>query len=408
MAAFFTKWLRDVRDAQAEDGRFPDFAPHPFDANTRFSGAPAWADAGVIVPWVVYTWYGDKRLLEEHFDAARRWVDYVSEKNPDLIWRNSRGNDYGDWLNGDTLIREGWPASGGEVPKEVFATLQFANSATLLSKMAKVIGREEEAKQYGELADRIRKAFVHEFVDAEGRIKGDTQAGYALALAFDALPEEPRSAAVGHLLEAVEKYNRHLSTGIISTISLMKELVRRGRADLAYQLITQRTFPSWGYTLDQGATTIWERWDGYVEGRGFQNPGMNSFNHYAFGAVGEWMVRTILGINPDPEQPGFKHVVIHPRPGGGLTWARGSYDSIRGPIGVDWRKEEGEDFHLEVELPANTSATVYLPGENASSVRESGKPLTEAEGILSSRAREGAVAVRVASGRYSFVVGSGK
>lgn len=404
MAAFFTKWLQDVRDSQAADGRFPDFAPHPFGPNERFSGVPAWGDAGVIVPWVVYRWYGDRRLIETHFQAAARWVDRIAEKNPDRIWRNSRGNDYGDWLNGDTLIREGWPRAGAAIPKEIFATLLFANSATLVAKMAAVIGKEREAEKYSELARTIRAAFVREFVDSEGRIQGDTQAGYALALSFGMLPVELEAKAFTHMVEAIEEYNHHLSTGIISTLHLMNELANRGQVELAYRLLTQRTFPSWGYAIEQGATTIWERWDGYVEGRGFQDPGMNSFNHYALGAVGEFIHRNILGINPDTDHPGFAHARIHPRPGGGLTWARGAYDSIRGPIRVSWRINDAGGFRLEVELPANTSGTVYLPAREAAQVSESGKSLPEAEGILASRVEGEVTAVEVGSGAYAFEV----
>jgi alpha-L-rhamnosidase len=407
MAGFFTKWLQDVRDAQADDGRFPDFAPNPFDPNKRFSGVPAWADAGVIVPWVVYQWYGDKRLLEKSFDSARRWVDTIHEKNPDLIWRHSRGNDYGDWLNGDTLIREGWPTSGGQIPKEVFATLFFMRSANLVSRMADVLGREEEMKLYHDLANRIRAAFVSEFVSADGKIEGDTQAGYALALAFDALPEERRAAALNHLVEAIEKYDRHISTGFVSTIAMMNELTNRGRNDIAYRLLSNRTFPSWGYTIDQGATTIWERWDGYVEGRGFQDPGMNSFSHYAIGAVGEWMVRSILGINPDPAHPGFERIRIQPRPGGKLTWARGTYHSIRGPIRVDWKLGEGNRFQVDVEIPANTTAEVCVPAAEVSRVKVGGKSAADAEGIELLSSESGTVNFEIGSGFYSFADDSG-
>jgi alpha-L-rhamnosidase len=396
MAAFFTKWLPDVRDAQADDGRFPDFAPHPYDPNVRFSAAPAWADAGVFVPWCAYVNYADERLLAEHFESARRWVDWVQANNPDLLWENKRGNDYGDWLNADTLKLEGWPTKGAGVPKEVFATMFFARSTQLVAQMAAVLGRADEARRYASLAADIRAAFLKAYVTPDGRMTGDAQAGYAIALHFDLLPEELRAAAVQHMLAGFEKYNGSISTGFHSTICLMNELTRAGLLDQAYRPLLNRGMPSWLYPVEHGATTIWERWDGYVEGRGFQDPGMNSFAHYAFGCVGEWMYRTIVGINPDDPttqgaawRPGYKHFVLHPRAGGGLTWARGEYDSMYGKIVSNWRIEKGR-FTYEVTIPANTSATVYVPTSDPKSVREEG----------------GAQAVGSGSARYELPAGT--
>jgi len=403
MAGFFTKWIRDVRDAQADDGRYPDFAPHPFEPDARFSGVPAWGDAGVVVPWRMYQNYGDTRMLSEHLESAKRWIETIRERNPDLIWRNGRHNDYNDWLNGDTLDLENWPKAGGAVPKEVLATAFFAHSTELVSKMALVVGRKEDGEKYAELAEEIKAAFRNTFVERDGRILGDTQAGYALALHFDLLPEAQREMALRHMVEGIDRYRGHLSTGIQSTVRMMLELTRMGRNDLACQLINERTMPSWGYSIDQGATTIWERWDGWVEGRGFQNPGMNSLNHWALGSVGEWMVRAILGIQPDEEHPGYRRFTIRPRPGGGLTWAKGQYDSIRGPIQVDWRLEK-QRLKIELSVPANTTATVYLPAKDVVSVREGSRPAAEAEGVRFLRMEDDSAVFEVASGRYSFAV----
>jgi alpha-L-rhamnosidase len=409
MAAFFTKWVPDVRDAQTADGRYPDFAPHPFDPAARFSSVPAWGDAGVFVPWRAYVNYADRRLLAEHFESARRWVDYVREKNPDLLWENSRGNDYGDWLNADTLKLEGWPKSGAEVPKEVFATMFFARSTRLIARMAAVLGRDEDARQYAALADHIQTVFNRAYVAPDGRIQGNTQAGYALALYFDLLPEALRPAAARYMLEAFNTYGGQISTGFHSTIALMQELTRSGRVDEAYRLIHNRTMPSWGYAIDHGATTIWERWDGYVKGRGFQDPGMNSFSHYAIGSVGEWMYRTIAGINPDEEQPGYKHFIIRPQPGGGLTWANGEYDSPYGTIVSRWRWEEsdapaGRAFVLEVAVPANTTATVYVPAAKSDTVTEGAEQVERAAGVEVLRREDGACVLHIGSGRYQFRV----
>lgn len=401
MAAFFTKWIPDTRDAQANDGRFADFSPQPFDPNVRFSGVPAWGDAGVFVPWIAYEYYGDKRLLAEQYDAAVRWVEYIRGKNPDLLWKNARGNDYGDWLNADTLKLAGWPATGAEVPKHVFATAFFARSTQLLAQMALVLGKTADAEKYEKLAADIRAAFCAAYVTPEGRIEGDTQAGYAVALNFDLLPQNVQAAAARRMVERFEPYEGQISTGFHSTVPLMLELSRRGRNDEAYRLSLNRRMPSWGYAIDHGATTIWERWDGFVEGRGFQDPGMNSFAHYAIGSVGEWMYRVILGINPDPAAPGFERIIIRPRPGPGLTWARGSYDSIRGRIAVEWRLQE-TGLTLAIEIPPNASATIYVPADSAEKVAESGQPASQAVGVEYVGYEDGAAIYRVGSGKYSF------
>ena len=372
MAAFFTKWSRDLREAQAGDGRFPDFAPHPYDSNQRFSGNPGWGDAGVIVPWRMYVNYADTEILAEQFEAARRYVDWSAAAHPDLIWRRfdlMTPLCYGDWLNADTFADlSGFPRKGGEVPKEIYATAFFAYSAQLVARMAQILNRPYEAKVYGALARRIRHAFNRAFVSNNGRIKGDTQAGYALALNFDLLPPKRRPLAAQRMAAALKPYHGSLSTGIQSTVRLMVELSRYGYHDAAYALLTKTSIPSWGYMVEHGGTTIWERWDGWVEGRGFQNPSMNSFNHYAIGAVGEWMWRVMVGIHPDDGAPGFKHFAIRPVPPGPIVrqWAkltsvRGVYRSIRGPIESAWTIDD-DIFHLSVVIPCNTTATVRLPG----------------------------------------------
>jgi alpha-L-rhamnosidase len=407
MAGFLTKWLRDMREAQADDGRFPDFAPHPFGPNDRFSGNPGWADAALVIPWRLYEAYGDTRALEVAYEPALRWVEYSRRENPGLICRDTgRLNPayYGDWLNADTFIDiPDLPRSGGEVPKEIFATAFFARSVQILSQMAGVLGRIEDEKLYAALARRIRGAFLKAFVSREARIKGDTQAGYALALHFDLLPPALRKKAAARLVAALKPYKGALSTGIASTVPLMRELARWGYLDEAYRLLDRREMPSWAYMVEHGGTTMWERWDGWVEGRGFQNPGMNSFNHYAIGSVGEWVWRVVAGINPDPAAPGAAELLIHPQPGGGLAWVRASHRTIRGPVSVEWKTEDGS-FILRVSLPPNMTATVVIPGSSAVNVTESGTPLAKAPGVSLLGRRSGGCAVRILSGTYRFVV----
>jgi alpha-L-rhamnosidase len=321
--------------------------------------------------------------------------------NPDLIWRKGRGDDFGDWLNSDTFVLPPnvcLPKVNGAVPKEVFATAFFAHSTELVGRMAAILGHRDDAALYTQQAADIKTAFVRTFVQADGTVAGDTQAGYALALHFGLLPTALEAAAARRMVENIASYDNHLTTGIQATIRLMLELSRHGHHDVACQLVNQRTMPSWGYTIDQGATTIWERWDGYVPGRGWYL----SLNHYALGAVGEWVWRHLVGINPDDQHPGYQHILIRPRPGAGLTWVKGEYNSIRGPIAVAWKVAEG-GFSLDVTIPANTTATVFVPDTSADKVSESGQPLAQTKGVRFLRLENGAVVVAVDSGQYSFL-----
>jgi len=398
LAAFMTKWLADLRDAQTKDGRFPDFAPHPFGPEERFSGVPAWGDAGTVVPWATWEAYGDRRLLADSYDAAKRWVDWIHSQNADLIWRNKRHNDYGDWLNADTLIAAGWPKTGGACPKDMVGTLFFAHSADLVARMAKVLGNDPDARTYQDLFAAIRVAFAKEYLQEGGKLQGETQAGYALALNFGLLDEALQPLAVEHILRGIAAYDGHLSTGFVSTHRLMLELSARGENETAYAMLNQRTFPSWYYSLDQGATTIWERWDGYVKGRGFQNPGMNSFAHYSLGSVGEWIYKVVLGIRADEASPGYRHFVIQPQPGAPLTWVKGGYRSIRGDIRVAWKLDHGQ-FTMDVTIPPNTTATVHMPTSDPAAVQVNGRPAATVAGLAA--AGEPAVWEAVA-GAWSF------
>jgi alpha-L-rhamnosidase len=295
------------------------------------------------------------------FEPCARFVRAMKRDAEDLIWRGrAYPFMYGDWLTADTLKLEGWPKSGGEVSKEIYATAFFAHDADLLARMSRALGRESEAEEFSAMFEAVRGKFVEAFVDHEGKIRGDTQAGYALALAFNLLPENMRERAAKHMVAALKPYGGALSTGFESTLRMMLMLSKYGYHDQAYALVNRREMPSWGYMVEHGGTTIWERWDGFVEGRGFQNPFMNSFCHYAIGAVGEWMYRVIGGINPDESRPGFGHVIIKPIPGGGLSWAKVAYPSIRGRIVSNWRVE-GSKLTMDVTIPPNMSASVHVP-----------------------------------------------
>ena len=373
VAAFFTKWLIDVADAQAPDGAYPDVAPLSPRFDTLRHGAPVWGDAGVILPWTLYLHYADTRLLVEHFDGMVRWLDYVLSANPDLLWRHRRGNDYGDWL-----------AVDADPPKELLSTAYFASSAHLLSRIAGVLGRPQPAAHYASLFERIKIAFQTAYLSPDGRHSGDTQTGYLLALDVDLLPDHLRPVAAQHLVENIVQHDWHLTTGFAGVGLLLPVLTDAGYLDVAYRLLLNDTFPSWGYPLQHGATTIWERWDGWTEQHGFQDPGMNSFNHYALGAVGDWLYRYVAGIDVDPQRPGFDHVVIHPWPGGGLTTATADYHSLRGAIASAWRIDGGA-FTLNVTIPPGTTATVHVPAVEPAMPTEGGQPADTSVGVTFAR-----------------------
>jgi alpha-L-rhamnosidase len=372
-AAFFTKWCRDVVDAQNPDGAFADVAP-------RLSGvlppdaSPAWGDAGVICPWVVYLCTGDRQILQEHYPAFVKWVEHVRRANPDLLWTKRVGNNYGDWV-----------AVGSNTDKGVLATAYFAQTTRLVSRIAKVLGKEEDARKYEELFGRIRAAFNKAYVAPDGKIKSHTQTCYLLALRFDLLPEGLRPAAVRYLVEDIRAHGTHLTTGFLGVGHLLPALSEAGQWDVAYRLLLNETFPSWGYSIKHGATTIWERWDGWTAEKGFQDPGMNSFNHYSFGSVGEWMYAHIAGIDLDPENPGYKRVLVRPRPGGGLTFAKGELQTPYGRVATEWRIE-AKQFRLKVVIPPNATAVVTLP--YARNAREGGRALSGAVQEIGSGAYE--------------------
>ncbi len=357
-ARFLTKWLQDMRDGQTGDGSFPNVAPNLGDVG---DGVAGWGDAGVTVPWNLYQAYGDTRVLRENWSAMRRWITYLERHSTDLL-RPAEG--YGDWLSVEA-----------ETPKDVIATAYFAHATDLVARTAHVL--DEDPAPYQDLLARIKAAFTTAYVSADGRIKGDTQTAYVLALSMDLLPAALRKPAADRLVALIQDRDWHLSTGFLGTPRLLPTLTETGHTDVAYRLLHQRTFPSWGYQIDRGATTMWERWDSIKPDGSFQDVGMNSFNHYAYGSVGEWMYQNITGIAP--AAPGFREILIRPRPGGEVRSAEGRYDSLYGPVTTRWF--QGEDFTLTVSIPVNTTAQVWVPARRASDVtRRAGRLLRMADG----------------------------
>ncbi len=386
-ATFFTKWLTDTRDAQSEDGAFTDIAPQ---IEGMPSGAPAWGDANIIVPWTLYQVYGDRALIEAHFEAMQAWMRYIEEANPLRLRTKRLHNNYSDWV---ALER-------GTSPEQV-ATAYWAKIARMMAEMAEAIGRQFEAKRYARLAEEIRQAYMAAYVHPDGSVETDTQAAYVMALDNDLLPPSLRPAAAARLVAAIKRHRGHLATGFLGTPPLCFVLTEHGYLDLAYHLVTSEDYPSWGYMIKNGATTMWERWNAYTIESGIHDPGMNSFNHYAYGAIGEWLYRVVAGI--DSGEPGYRHILLYPRPGGGLTYARATYRSIQGTIESAWHYEE-DGLHVEVTVPANTTATLRLDTRDPYAVLEGDGPATSAEGVSFERFERGTVSFRLESGIYHFLL----
>jgi len=364
VAAFYTKWMKDLEADQLPDGKVPHVIP---DVLKGGGGSTAWADAALIVPWTTYLAYGDKRILKEQYPSMKAWVGFMTDQaGDDHLWLG--GTHFGDWLAFATT-RSDYP--GATTEKDLIATAYYAYSSGLLAKIATIIGNEADAGKYAQLSADIKKAFVNEFVTPAGRLVSHTQTAYCLALAFDLLPDNMVPKAAEYLAGDVQKM-KHLTTGFVGTPLLCKTLSAHGYEDLAFMLLNRKQYPSWLYPVTQGATTIWERWDGQKPDGTFQSIGMNSFNHYAYGAIGEWLYTYVAGIKIDEEHPGYKHFIIAPHPGGGLTNATATYESIYGKIVSSW-KQNGEKTSYEIEIPANTTATVILPGSDEPKELGSGK-----------------------------------
>lgn len=408
VAAFYTKWLDDLEEAQRDFGAYPDYCPYPMG-----HGAPgqtwgtAWADAGIICPYTIWQVYGDTRVIERHWASMTKFMDWRKKRAPDFRGRKD-GNTWGDWLN----VNE-------STPIEFIDAAYFKLDASLMAQMAEAIGHRREAGEYSQLAARIQAQSGKDYETSDGslRLKVDTQTAYVLALAFGLTASEQPEASTRRASMLADKIARNdfrMATGFLGTKPLLPVLTANGQHDLACRLFQSRKFPSWGYEVEQGANTVWERWDSFTKEHGFngaagnQNASMNSFSHYSFGAVTEWMFRDLAGI--DTDGPGFKRILIKPgppTPGSNpdreaIHWARARYDSIRGRVASDWRRD-GDRFLLNVTVPANTTATVHLPARSAETITESGQPIERVTGVKLLRTEGGRAVLAIDSGSYRFV-----
>ena len=371
--AFFTKWMKDLQLDQKADGNVPWVVPNVLEGGggTGWSdgyGGTGWADAAVIVPWTVYQSYGDIQILENQYESMKAWVEYMI-RHSGSRYIFDYGFHFGDWLSFAEYYTYNYNApdygyAGAHTEKDLIATAYFYYSTSLMSKIASLLRRNEDSERYAGLLPRIKEAFHREFITPNGRLVSGTQTAYVLALGFDLIPEEEREAMAKRLADDV-RYFGHLTTGFLGTPLLCRVLSDNGYPDLAYQLLFNKRYPSWLYPVTMGATTIWERWDGIKPDGSFQTVGMNSFNHYAYGAVGQWLYSTVAGLNIDPSKPGYKHSIIRPCPTRRLNYAKASLQTMYGLLLSSW-EIKGDDIIYKFRIPPNTAATIYLEAEKIS------------------------------------------
>lgn len=393
---FYLKWVKDIALDQRTDGSVPFVIPNVL--GEQACGSTGWADAATIVPWTVYLAYGDKRVLEEQYPSMKAWVDYMTAQSRSNLWNN--GFHFGDWLfyseNDDRIGRSAITF------KPLIQQCFWAHSTQLLINTANVLGKKEDVARYADLLKKIKQGFLDEYVTPNGGLVSGTQTAYVLALHFDMLPENLRKQAAERLVQNVKDYG-HLTTGFLGTPYLCHVLTRFGYTDLAYELLLREKYPSWLYPVTMGATTIWERWDGIKPDSTFQEASMNSFNHYAYGAIGDWMYRVMAGIDTYEDAPGYKHIRIMPHPGGGFTFVNAEQWTHYGKIASRWKLEHGLMVY-DIEIPANTRATIYIPALSEFAIKESGKPLGESKDLSIEGKENGYVMLETGSGIYHFEV----
>jgi len=395
MASFYTKWIYDIKEAQKEDGAVPDVVPPYW---SLYPADPAWGTAWITIPWYLYLYYEDKRILEECYSGMKAWVEFLISQAKDHLLLYGK---YGDWCP-PRHVRS------PDTPFKITSTWYYYHDTLILSKIAHILGKKEDAERYLKLSEKIKEAFNKEFFQ-EDRYCGEkySQTANILPLYLDMVPEDKKDAVLKSLVkDALVTHSAHLNTGIVGTRYLFDVLTEYGYTDLAYKIVTQTTYPSWGYMIKEGATTLWERWE-YLA-----NSGMNSHNHIMFGSVDTFFYKTLAGICIDPSSPGFKKIIIKPFPVGDLKYVNASIKTIKGVISSNWERTEGF-FNLRVSVPVNTKATINVPKmglknvlvkEKDKLIWENGSFLKEVPGIIEGREDKDYVIFEVGSGEYHFQV----
>ena len=401
VSSFFTKWLKDISADQKKGGEVPDVIPDILNKQGSETAQPSagWGDVAVIAPWTMYQVYGDKNFLENQYTGMKAWVEYIRKKAGDsYIWKG--GSKYGDWLFYHPPVNN-HTEPDGYTEHDFIATAFYAYSTSILAETAKELGKTDDAKMYYELFEKVKEVFINEYVTKAGRVGTNSQTSYVLALKFNLLPDNIRSKAAQFLVNDIKSRGNHLSTGFLGTPYLCHVLSDNGYTDVAYELLLQESYPSWLYPVKMGATTIWERWDGEKTDSTFQDPGMNSFNHYAYGAIGDWMYRVSAGI--EIKGAGYKNIIIQPHPTNKLTYSSASFESSYGTIASGWERKDGKVI-IKVKVPANTSATIILPVTNQDKVTESGKALSLNIYFKDIKTSDNKLTLQAGSGDYSFEI----
>ena len=388
---FWASWLQSVREAQLEDGAIPWTVP---DSRGNKIGSSGWGDVGTIIPWKIYLRTGDVGFLEDNFEMMKQWVSYHELKSKNYI---SNMMSFSDWL-------QPFPENGntrGDTSSSLIGTAFFAHSAKLTALTAQVLGEVKEQEKYEALYKKVAKAFDEKFFDETGKVKDvtETQTTYLLALAFDLLPESKIENAQNNLLRKLKEADYHLRTGFLGTPLLSKVLDDMGEIDLVYKLIFNETYPSWFYSINQGATTIWERWNSYSKTEGYNPMSMNSLNHYAYGAIGEWMYERIAGIAP--LEAGYKVIKIAPQARQPLNSASASLNTPYGKVSSSWEIKNGE-FHLAVVVPPNTTAKIIVPADTSNELLLNGKKLEDSNQVKLVETAESGFELLAQPGSYKF------
>lgn len=391
---FFNKWLKDLAADQLDNGAVPFVIPNVLGKNAVASAG--WADAATIIPWNMYLAYGDTQVLKNQYPSMKKWVGYMQANSKNDLWNT--GFHFGDWL----FYRPDDDNDGraAVTDKYLIAQCFYANSIQLVMNAARVLGLSAEVDAYSQLLERVKKAFQQEYLTPSGRLVSSTQTAYVLSLQFDMLPEALRTAVAARLAENIKSYGIHLTTGFLGTPYLCHVLTRFGYTDLAYQLLLQEKYPSWLYPVKMGATTIWERWDGIKPNGNFQTPGMNSFNHYAYGAIGDWMYRVVAGINTEESGVGYRQIRIQPHIGGGFSQVSASLDTYYGKLSSSWQVKE-KRVQMDIEVPANTNAILWMPPGKKESLKEGGIPMDAGRYKLQA---DGSITIQLGSGIYQFEI----
>lgn len=388
---FWGSWLQSVRESQYENGGIPFVVPDVLYNNKVSSG---WGDVCTIIPWKIYLRTGDITILEENYEMMKGWLAHHKSSSKEYV---SNMNTFADWLQPYPVVGR----NKGDTSQSLIGTAFFAHSAKLTAQTAAVLGKQEEQAEYEALFASVAKAFEREFFDETGKVKGvtETQTSYLMALAFDLLSEDKKDNAKKHLLEKIAEADDHLRTGFLGTPLLSQVLDETGEVNLMYKLLFNETYPSWFYSINQGATTIWERWNSYSKAEGFNPQKMNSLNHYAYGAIGEWMYERIGGVAP--LEAGYKKIRIAPKPRNPLTSASASVNTPYGMVSSSW-EIVNDEFKLEVIVPPNTEAQVIIPAISQSSLRANGAVFEEDASLkLTNRAND-SFELLVAPGTYVF------